>query len=82
MTTVTGTEPYQDTLFASGSLREHWIRGALGLVLAVAGFALIGVLGPVSLLLVLGAGIAWRGCVSCWALGLSQTKAACAVRSR
>ncbi|MET3961333.1 hypothetical protein ABIE44_001267 [Marmoricola sp. OAE513] len=69
-----------DLMFASKSLREHWIRGALGLVLAIAGFGLIGVVGPVSLLLVLGAGIAWRGCVSCWALGLSQTRAACQVR--
>lgn len=68
-----------DTLFASKSLREHWIRGAVGLVLAVAAFALVGVT-PASLLLLLPAGIAWRGCISCWALGLSQTKAVCQVR--
>lgn len=62
-------------MFASKSLRAHWIRGAIGSVLAVAAFALIGLVGPVSLLLLVGAGIAWRGCVSCWALGLSQTRA-------
>lgn len=74
------TDLAPDTMFASKSLREHWIRGAIGTVLAVAAFALIGLVGPASLLLLLGAGIAWRGCVSCWALGLSQTRAACQVR--
>ncbi|MFL6160574.1 MAG: hypothetical protein ACJ72D_31175 [Marmoricola sp.] len=70
-----------DTMFASRTLREHWVRGALGLVLAVAAFALIGVVGPVALLLLVGAGIAWRGCPTCWALGLSQTQATCALRT-
>ncbi|MCZ4497863.1 MAG: hypothetical protein JWQ74_416 [Marmoricola sp.] len=78
---MTTTDPYPtDTMFASKSLREHWIRGVLGTVLAVAAFALIGVVGPVSLLLLLAAGISWRGCISCWALGLSQTKASCQIR--
>ena len=78
---MTTTEPYPpDTMFASKSLREHWIRGAVGTVLAVAAFALLGLVGPLSLLLILPAGIAWRGCISCWALGLSQTKAACALK--
>ena len=70
-----------DTLLASDSLAEHWIRGAIGLVLAVAAFGLIGIVGPVTLLLLLPAGIVWRGCVSCWALGLVQTRAACQTRS-
>ena len=69
------TEPYQDTMFASRSVREHLVRGAIGLAFSVAAIALVGVLGPVSLLLFLPAGFAWRGCVSCWALGLAQTKA-------
>lgn len=68
-----------DTMFASKSLREHWIRGVIGTVLAVAAFALVGV-SPAFLLLLLPAGIAWRGCISCWALGLGQTKAACALK--
>ncbi len=63
-----------DTTFASSSVRVHLLRGALGLALAVAAISLIGPLGPLSLLLLLPAGIAWRGCVSCWALGLAQTR--------
>ena len=45
--------PPTDTLLASDSLAEHWTRGAIGLVLAVAAFGLIGVVGPVTLLLLL-----------------------------
>jgi hypothetical protein len=75
---VTNADPYPpDTMFASKSLREHYVRGVVGTILAVAAFGLIGVIGPVSLLLLLPAGLAWRGCISCWALGLSQTKAVC-----
>lgn len=76
---MTAMEP--DTTFASSSVRTHLLRGALGLVLAVASVALIGVTGPVSLLLLLPAGLAWRGCVSCWALGLAQTRSVEAARS-
>lgn len=68
-----------DTTFASRSVRVHLIRGALGLVLAVAAIALVRLIGPVSLVLLVPAGIAWRGCVSCWALGLAQTRAACKI---
>lgn len=76
---MTSMEP--DTTFASSSVRVHLVRGALGLVLAVASIGLIGILGPVSLLLLLPAGIAWRGCVSCWALGLTQTRSVEQARS-
>ena len=65
-----------DTTFASRSVRVHLIRGVLGLVAFVAAFALVGVVGPVSLLLVVPAVLAWRGCPTCWALGLTQTRAA------
>lgn len=68
-----------DTTFASSSVRVHLYRGALGLALAVAAVALIGVVGAVSLLLLVPAVVAWRGCVSCWALGLVQTRAVCKV---
>ena len=57
-------------------MRGHLIRGVLGLVAFVAAFALLGVVGPLSLLLLVVAGFAWRGCPTCWALGLTQTKAA------
>lgn len=68
------TKP-SDAIFASGSVRAHVVRGVLGLVAAVAAFALIGVVGPLSLLLLIPAVLAWRGCPTCWALGLTQTKA-------
>jgi hypothetical protein len=68
-------------MFASRSVRAHWIRGALGLVAFIAAFALIGVLGPAALLLLVPAGLLWRGCPTCWAVGLERTKAqSCPIR--
>jgi hypothetical protein len=73
-------------MFASRSVRGHLVRGVVGLVAFVAAFALLGVLGPVSLLLLVVAGLAWRGCPTCWMVGLMRTKAirqsgsGCAVR--
>ncbi|HEX3827970.1 MAG TPA: hypothetical protein VHV82_11935 [Sporichthyaceae bacterium] len=64
-----------DTMFASRSVRMHVVRGVVGLVAAVAAFALVGIIGPVSLLLLVPAGLAWRGCPTCWAVGLTRTKA-------
>ncbi len=63
-----------DTLFASRTLREHYLRGVVGTVLALAAFALAGRSNGLSLLLLLPAGLAWRGCISCWTLGLMQTR--------
>lgn len=63
-------------MFASRSVPVHVIRGVIGLVAFVAAFALIGVVGPASLLLLVLAGLAWRGCPTCWAVGLTRTKAA------
>jgi hypothetical protein len=62
-------------MFASRSVPVHLVRGVLGLVAFVAAFAVIPVLGPVSLLLLVVAGLAWRGCPTCWAVGLTRTKA-------
>ena len=69
------SQPTPDTMFASRSVRVHLIRGVVGLVAAVAAFALVGIIGPVSLLLLVPAGLAWRGCPTCWAVGLTRTKA-------
>ena len=63
-----------DTMFASRSVREHLLRGAVGLPLLVAAFVLVGRLGPLSLLLVGPAIVLLRGCPTCWALGLVQTR--------
>ncbi|WP_370289206.1 hypothetical protein [Nocardioides sp.] len=65
-------------LFASRSVAEHLVRGVLGVVLAVAAFALAGRSSGLSLLLLAPAALLWRGCPTCWALGLVQTRARCA----
>jgi hypothetical protein len=65
-----------DTMFASRSVRVHVIRGVVGLIAFVAAFALIPVIGSAALLLLVLAGLAWRGCPTCWAVGLTRTKAA------
>ena len=59
-------------LFASGSVAEHLVRGVLGLVLAVASLALAAA-HPWALLGLVAAVVAWRGCPTCWCLGLAQT---------
>ncbi len=63
---------------ASSSVRRHYVRGALGLIaliVAVAGAALVT---PIALLGLLVTVVAWRGCPTCWALGLMQTRQTCA----
>ncbi|GAA4690289.1 hypothetical protein [Nocardioides nanhaiensis] len=62
-------------LFASRSLREHYVRGVLGVVLAVAAVVLAAVASPLFLLLLVGSVLSWRGCISCWTLGLTATRA-------
>lgn len=66
-----------DTMFASRSVPRHLVRGALGLPMMVASFALVPWLGPITLLLLVPAVVLLRGCPTCWALGLAQT---CALR--
>ena len=72
-------EPFLDTTFASRSVRAHLVRGAIGLPLVVAAFVLLPWAAPWSLLLLVPAVVALRGCPTCWALGLGQTRAACAM---
>ena len=67
-----------DLLFASRSITEHLVRGAVGLPLLVAAFVLVAWWGPLALLLAVPAVVLLRGCPGCWAMGLSQT---CAQRS-
>jgi hypothetical protein len=60
---------------ASGSVREHLFRGAVGLAAAVLAIVLVAVVGPISLLLLLLTAVAWRGCPTCWTVGLLGTLA-------
>ena len=66
-------------MFASRSVAVHVARGVLGLVVLVAGIALAQVSGWWLLLLPLTV-VLWRGCPTCWLMGLIATRAACPVR--
>ena len=59
---------------ASTSVKQHYIRGALGLLALVA--ALVGATSatPAALLLLIVTAVCWRGCPTCWAVGLMQTR--------
>lgn len=59
-------------LFASRSVVVHLVRGVLGLLLVVAGLALTSASAWSLLLVPLGV-VAWRGCPTCWTLGLVAT---------
>lgn len=69
-------------MFASSSVPRHLVRGVLGLSALVAAFALIPVVGPLALLVAPVGVVLLRGCPTCWALGLVQTRAVCRTRSR
>ena len=56
-------------------MAEHVLRGAIGLLAAVLAIVLVAAVGPVSLLLLGVTVIAWRGCPTCWAVGLFGTLA-------
>ena len=61
-------------MLASATVPRHLLRGATGL-LALAGAILgAGILGPAALLLFGVTLVAWRGCPTCWAVGLIQTR--------
>lgn len=75
-------QPTQDTKtqaavpqrnFASNSVPRHLARGAIGFGLIIASIALVPVAGPATLLAAPLALIAFRGCPTCWMVGLAQT---------
>ncbi|MCA6091829.1 hypothetical protein LE181_06575 [Streptomyces sp. SCA3-4] len=59
--------------FASKSVPRHLARGAIGFGLIVGSIALVPVAGPAPLLAAPLALIAFRGCPTCWMVGLAQT---------
>ena len=59
--------------FASTSLPRHLLRGAFGFGSLIAAFALIPAVGSLSLLLLPIALLAFRGCPTCWVIGLLET---------
>lgn len=75
------TDQPADDFFASSSVPVHVVRGVIGLAIAIASFAYAPA-HPWALLGLIVTAVAWRGCPTCWALGLAQTisrgKVACA----
>ena len=59
-------------MFASSSVVVHLVRGVLGLALLVGALVLAGD-HPWALLGLVGTVLAWRGCPTCWAMGLMAT---------
>lgn len=59
--------------FASTSVPRHLARGAIGFGLIIGSIALVPVLGPATLLAAPLALVAFRGCPTCWMVGLAQT---------
>ncbi|WP_435859858.1 hypothetical protein [Streptomyces narbonensis] len=59
--------------FASKSVPRHLARGAVGFGLIIGSIALVPVAGPATLLAAPLALIAFRGCPTCWLVGLAQT---------
>ncbi|MEV8535225.1 hypothetical protein [Streptomyces sp. NPDC051211] len=59
--------------FASKSVPRHLARGAIGFGLIIGSIALVPLAGPATLLAAPLALIAFRGCPTCWMVGLAQT---------
>lgn len=68
MTTASARSP-----LASSSVHRHLLRGVVGLLAVLGAILLLGLLGPVSLVLLPVAVVAWRGCPTCWAVGMMGT---------
>jgi hypothetical protein len=59
--------------FAGKSVPRHLARGAIGFGLIIGSIALVPAAGPATLLAAPLALIAFRGCPTCWMVGLAQT---------
>ncbi|MFJ7150128.1 hypothetical protein ACIQVT_18275 [Streptomyces sp. NPDC100445] len=59
--------------YASKSVTRHLVRGVIGFGLVIGSIAMIPVVGPVSLVVAPLALVAFRGCPTCWMVGLAQT---------
>ncbi|MGP3987463.1 hypothetical protein [Streptomyces sp. 3N207] len=74
MNTVEAGQPARpEADFASTSVPRHLLRGALGFGLITGAIALMPSAGPAALLAAPLALVAFRGCPTCWVVGLAQT---------
>jgi hypothetical protein len=62
-----------ETNFASKSVPRHLARGVIGFGLIIGSITLVPVAGPATLLAAPLGLIAFRGCPTCWMVGLAQT---------
>ncbi len=60
--------------FASATVPRHLLRGAVGLGAFIGAFVAMAMAGGIGLLLLPVAAVAWRGCPTCWTVGLLQTR--------
>ncbi|MEU4279363.1 hypothetical protein AB0F57_31220 [Streptomyces tanashiensis] len=67
------TAPSAAPNFASKSVPRHLARGVIGFGLIIGSIAMVPVAGPATLLAAPLALIAFRGCPTCWMVGLAQT---------
>ena len=66
--------------FASRSVERHYARGAVGLLALLAAVVGAAAATPAALALLIVTVVSWRGCPTCWMVGLIQTheRQACA----
>ena len=62
---------------ASRSVTRHYVRGAFGLLALIGAVVGTAVGAPAALALLLVTVASWRGCPTCWAIGLIQTRETC-----
>jgi hypothetical protein len=65
---------------ASRSMPRHYARGGLGLLALIAAVVGAAAGAPAALALLLVTVASWRGCPTCWAIGLIQTREACSAQ--
>ena len=66
--------------FASRSMTRHYARGGLGLLALIPAVAGAAAGAPAALAFLIVTVAAWRGCPTCWAIGLIQTREACSAQ--
>ena len=59
---------------SSGTVAMHYARGAVGLLALIVAVIGAAVGAPAALALLIVTGAVWRGCPTCWAIGLAQAR--------